>query len=109
MQYNGCSMKAVIISPKDVVHIASLAKIPVTPQEEQKFAEAFTSTLSMVDSLFSINISSAVGTHQVTGLVNVFREDEVDTGRMLTQEEALANAPRSYNGFFAVDQVIEQE
>ena len=44
----------------------------------------------------------------MTGLVNVFREDEVDVVHMLSQEEALANASRYYNGFFVVDQIIEQ-
>lgn len=102
-------MKPVTISPREVRHIASLTKIPIDSEGEQKFAKAFNATLAVVDKLFSIDISSAPETHQVTGLTSVLQEDEIDSESMLAQEEALANAPRSHNGFFVVDQVIEQE
>jgi len=102
-------MKSSAISASDVAHIATLAKIPVTTSEEKKFANGFNATLSVIDKLFSIDISSVAETHQVTGLVNVFRVDEVDVEHMLTQKTALANAPRQHNGFFVVDQVINQE
>ncbi|MEK7588066.1 MAG: Asp-tRNA(Asn)/Glu-tRNA(Gln) amidotransferase subunit GatC, partial [Patescibacteria group bacterium] len=108
LQYNGCIMKSAAISASDVARIATLAKIPVTTAEEKKLAIGFNATLSVVDKLFSIDTSTVAGTHQVTGLVNVFREDEVDVVHMLSQEEALANASRYYNGFFVVDQIIEQ-
>lgn len=109
LQYNGCNMKTTTLSAGDVARIAALAKIPVTAPEEQKFASGFNATLAVVDKVFAIDISSVVGTHQVTGLVNVFREDEIDAERMLIQEAALANASREHNGFFVVDQVIDQE
>lgn len=109
LQYNGCNMKTTTLSAGDVAHIATLAKISVTTSEEKKFANGFNTTLSVIDKLFSIDISSVPETHQVTGLVNVFRVDEVDTQRMLTQEGALANASRQHNGFFVVDQIIDRE
>jgi len=45
---------------------------------------------------------------QVTGLENATREDEVQEERMFTQEEALRNAPRTHNGYFVVDQILDK-
>ena len=48
-------------------------------------------------------------TSQVTGLVNVFREDIVDTTRMLSQEEVLLNAHAAHDGFILVPQILEKK
>jgi aspartyl/glutamyl-tRNA(Asn/Gln) amidotransferase C subunit len=93
----------------DVKHIAKLANIPITPEEEKKLASGFTTTMSVVDDLFKVNVTNIAPTHQVTGLENITREDVVDTERMFTQDQALLNADKSYNGFFMIDQVIDQE
>jgi len=102
-------MKGRQFTAKEVKHIAKLANIPVKDEEEKKLADGFTTTLKVVDELFKVNVKGVEPTHQVTGLENVLREDEVNPERTFTQEQALANAPRTNNGFFVVDQVIEQE
>ncbi len=96
----------ITFSSQDVKKIAALAKIPVTPQEEQKLADGFNATMDVVDELFKVDVAGIEPTSQVTGLVNVFREDEVDATRQFSQEQALANAKRTYNGFFVVPQII---
>lgn len=97
------------MNPSIVHHIAQLASIPVTADEEKKLADGFSTTLGVIDQLKKVNIKDVEPTHQVGGLVNVFREDIVDTERMFTQEQTLANAPQSHNGFFVVDQILDQE
>ncbi len=99
---------SLLITPAIVQHIATLANIPITPAEEQKLADGFTSTLKVVDELNTIDTSKTPQTHQVTGLVNVLREDSVDEARMFTQEQALANAPHVHNGYIVVDQILDQ-
>lgn len=96
-------------TPSDVKKIASLATIPVKPQEEEKLAKGFTETMNVVDELSSVDVKNVEPTHQVTGLENEFREDVVDEKRMFTQEEALANAKATHNGFFVVPQVIDTD
>jgi aspartyl-tRNA(Asn)/glutamyl-tRNA(Gln) amidotransferase subunit C len=91
----------------DVTAIAKLANIPVSESEKQKLAEGFTTTMKVVDELTQVNVTGVEPTHQVTGLENVFREDEIDVERQFSQDEALANAPRTHNGFFVVNRVIE--
>lgn len=98
-----------MFTPKDVKKIAALAKIPVTSAQEKDLARGFTTTMEVVDELFKVDVAGVVPTSQVTGSTNVFREDEVDTTRMFTQEQALPNAKQTYNGFFVVEQIIEQE
>jgi len=93
----------------DVDAIAKLAKIPVTLHEEKTLAEGFKKVLSVLDELKKVDVTRVEPTSQVTGLENVMREDDIDATRMFTQDQALANAPRKHNGFFVVDQVLEQE
>ena len=97
------------MNPSIVHHIAQLANIPVTADEEKKLADGFSTTLAVVDELKKVNTKSVEPTHQVSDLVNVFRDDVVDVDRMFSQEQALANAPQSHNGFFVVDQILDQE
>ncbi len=91
-----------------VSHIAALANIPVTEKESQTLADGFTKVLEVVDTLSTINVSGVDPVGQVTGLENVTREDEIHEERMFTQEEALRNAPRTHNGYFVVDQILDK-
>jgi aspartyl-tRNA(Asn)/glutamyl-tRNA(Gln) amidotransferase subunit C len=100
---------ATTFSPGDVAHIAHLAQIPITEKEKKKLTEGFNTTMKVVDTLLSVDVKGVVPTSRVTGFGDVYREDEIDTSRMFTQEEALANAPRKHNGFFEVDQVLEDD
>jgi aspartyl-tRNA(Asn)/glutamyl-tRNA(Gln) amidotransferase subunit C len=93
----------------DVKKTAKLARIPITAAEEKSLDEGFKTTLKVVDTLFSVDVKGVTPTSQVTGLENVFREDEIDGSRMFTQKEALANAPRKHNGYFVVDQILEND
>lgn len=96
-------------TPGDVDAIARLALIPVTEDEKEELARGFSTVLEVLDTLQKIDTTHVESTHQVTGLENVYREDVVDTSRMFTQEQALANAPRAQNGYFVVNQVIDQD
>lgn len=101
-------MKSMTFTASDVEGIAKLAKIPVLPEEKKKLAQGFTKVLSVLDQLKNADVQGVEPTHQMTGLENVTREDEIDVTRLFTQEHALANAPRTHNGYFVVDQVLEQ-
>ncbi len=100
-------MKGIAFSSSDVQKIAKLANIPVTDALADDLAAGFTKTMVVVDELTKVNVEGVEATNQVTGLENVLREDEIDTKRIFTQEQALANAKRTYNGYFVVDQILE--
>lgn len=96
------------ITTTQVSHIADLANIPVTQAEASELAAGFDQTLETIKDLQSVDVSGVEPTHQVTGLENVLREDIVDDSRTFTQEEALANAKQTHQGFFVVPRVIKK-
>ena len=100
---------ATTFTSQDVDKIAKLALIPVTDEEKKELAQGFTTVVRVLDVLKKVDVTNVEPTHQVTGLENVFRDDVVDEGRMFTQEQALANAPKVHDGYFMVDQVIDQD
>jgi aspartyl-tRNA(Asn)/glutamyl-tRNA(Gln) amidotransferase subunit C len=93
----------------DVSHIAKLANIPLTSDEKTKFIAQFADTLKTINVINELDTSHILPTSQVTGLLNVFRQDEVDSSRVLSQDQALSQASQTYKGFFAVPLVIDYE
>lgn len=89
-------------------HIAQLAHIPISDEEATDLADAFKETLHVVDKLQQLDVSQVEPTHQVTGLTNVTRPDQVNTKRMLSQKQALANAQKTHNGYFVVPRILEK-
>jgi len=92
-----------------VSHIAKLANIPITSDEEKSLAEAFETTLAVIEQLQTVNVEGVTPTFQVTGLENVMRDDVVDENRMFSQDQALANAKATHDGYFVVPQIISQD
>lgn len=92
----------------DIRKIAQLANLTLTEDEEKLFAKQFEDTLAVVDQLKEIDTTDVKLTSQVTNFENVTRPDRVDTARVLSQAEALANAKHTYKGFFVVKQVIDK-
>lgn len=101
-------MRGSLVTPSDIVKIAKLANIPVIESQTKELTKQVGVTIEYVSKLQELPTEGVVETSQVTGLENVVREDIVDTKRMLTQEEALLNAPHTHNGFFVVDAVLEE-
>ncbi len=95
------------VTPETVAHIGQLANLDISSAEQQAFAGAFTETLEEVQHIFDIQSDNVEPTHHVTGLVNVWREDVVDTDRLFTQSEALSQAKNTFQGMVVVDRVLE--
>lgn len=96
------------LTPDEILHVAKLAQLPLTTDEVQKYHGQLLGILQFISKLQQLNTHSVPPTSQVTGLTNVFREDEVDVTRMLSQTQALANAPAQHNGYFLVPAIFEQ-
>lgn len=93
----------------DVKQISKLANLPISSAEELKFSADFSDTLKTIDVINQLDTSGVLPTSQVTGLTNVTRDDVVDTSRLLSQEQAISQAPASYNGFVVVPSVFHEE
>ena len=88
-------------------HIVKLANLTVDKNQEEKLSNDLSSILDIVSQLQNVSIKDISPTPQVTGLTNVFREDEIDPTRTLTQDETLSNAKSKYKGFFVVPAIFE--
>lgn len=91
----------------DISHVAKLANLPLTDEEKKKFATQLEETITYVESLEKVDTKGVEPTSQVTGLENVTREDIVKPS--LTQEQALSNAKSTYNGFFKVKGILNND
>lgn len=89
----------------NIKHIAQLANLPLTEQEEKKFEKQLSETLTYVDQLNEVATEGIKPTDHVTGLENVFRDDV--ESESLSQSEATKNAKNVERGFFKVAAIFE--
>ena len=89
-----------------IVHVADLARIALTEEEIERFTGQLSVVLDAVERLGQIDTSTVAPTASVLPLHDVQREDESRPG--LTNEQALANAPRGGRDgeFFRVQEVL---
>lgn len=95
-------------SPAVVAHIALLANLEVTEQEQQAFALAFEETIQEVSKMNALDVSGVTATAHTTGLTNIWRDDVVDTHRVISQELVLGQADKTFGSYIVVDRVIEE-
>ncbi|MCC7373170.1 MAG: Asp-tRNA(Asn)/Glu-tRNA(Gln) amidotransferase subunit GatC [Verrucomicrobiales bacterium] len=89
----------------DIHYVADLARIALTPEEEQRLGEQLGNILGYVEQLRKVDVSGVEPMSHAFPLHNVTRPDERRPG--LTQEEALRNAPLRSNGLFIVPKIVE--
>lgn len=89
----------------NIPHVAKLANLPITSEEEKLLEKQLSETLTYVEMLQEIDTKQVEPTAQVTGLENVLREDVSNAS--LTQDQAISNAKKQHEGFFAVDAILE--
>jgi len=65
------------LSTQDVEHIAKLARLSLTPEEIQSYAEELSVIFGYVEMLNDVDTSGIAETCQVTGLHDVIREDVI--------------------------------
>jgi len=96
------------ITKKQVKHVAKLASLPLAESTLDTYQDNLSSVLEYVSHINELKTEGVDETNQVTGLTNIFREDEVDMSRVLSQKEALANAKNVHKNYFVVGALIEQ-
>ena len=89
----------------DIKYVAHLARLSLSPQEEQQLGQQLGSILDYIDKLKEVDVSGVEPTAHAFPLVNVIRPDE--TRPSLSNEEALRNAPAKANGLFIVPKIVE--
>ncbi len=95
------------LKKKEVLHLAKLAKLKLSQVEIRKFQKQLSEIISYVEKLSEVDTSNIQPTSQTTGLINVFREDELDISQTLTIEKTLSGTDKSRNNYFVVPYVFE--
>jgi aspartyl-tRNA(Asn)/glutamyl-tRNA(Gln) amidotransferase subunit C len=89
----------------DVQYVARLARLALTPAEEEKFGAQLSHVLGYIEKLKQLDVAGIEPTAHAVPLVNVTRPDVVQP--CLSNEEALSNAPAKGNGLFLVPKIFE--
>jgi len=89
----------------DVKYVAHLARLKLSPEEEQKLGVQLENILGYIAKLKEVDVSNVEPTAHAFPMVNVMRADEVRPS--LPHDEALRNAPAKANGLFVVPKIVE--
>jgi len=92
------------ISRDEVAHLARLARLALSDDELDGFATQLGPIIEHVSRIQAVDVTGVEATDNPLTSVNVTRPDVVEPG--LTQEEALAQAPKSVEGRFAVPRIL---
>ena len=92
------------ISRDEVAHLARLARLALTEDELDSFAGQLDAILSHVSQIQAVDVTDVEPTGNPLKDVNVTRPDTVEP--CLTQDEALAEAPKAVEGRFAVPRIL---
>lgn len=93
------------ISIEQVRHVAQLARLKLSAQEEERLQTELSDILAYVDQLNELDTSAVEPTAQVGETGTPAREDEVTNSP--APEEMLSNAPARQGTFFKVPKIIE--
>ncbi|MEV5030410.1 Asp-tRNA(Asn)/Glu-tRNA(Gln) amidotransferase subunit GatC [Paenibacillus sp. LPE1-1-1.1] len=93
------------ITPKDVEHVARLARLELSDSEKDKFTEQLNAILKYAEKLNGLDTENVEPTSHVLPITNVMRADE--NRPSLPIEKVLLNAPDDEDGQFKVPAVLE--
>jgi aspartyl-tRNA(Asn)/glutamyl-tRNA(Gln) amidotransferase subunit C len=94
------------IKKEDVLKLATLARIELTPAETESFATDMSSILDYVSEINKITGSGAL-VKEVGALYNVMREDTIPHAEGLYTEDLLKAAPFRDGQYLEVKKILE--
>jgi len=89
----------------DIEKVATLARLELTDEEKQTYAQQLGQVLEHMDKLNALDLKDVEPTAHSFPLTNVLDEDEAEPG--FTPEEALRNAPKRRDNQVVVPKVVE--
>lgn len=94
------------LSTTEVLHIAHLANLALSPAEVTQLTGDLTSILAYVDELADVDTSNVPATTHLAVLAMPLRPDEPVAS--LSEEQATGGAARVVGGAFAVPRFVEE-
>jgi aspartyl-tRNA(Asn)/glutamyl-tRNA(Gln) amidotransferase subunit C len=93
------------LSLAEVRHVAALARLALTAEEEEQFRHQLSAILEAMEQLQALDTTSVEPTSHAIAEEGALREDVVVPS--LPPSKALANAPATVGTSFAVPKIIE--
>lgn len=94
-----------VITKDDVLHLAQLSSLQLADDEIDALKDDLENIVGYIEQLSELDTKGIHPTYQVTGLTNVWREDEVDDGG-IGREALLALAPEHTDNQVKVPKVL---
>jgi aspartyl-tRNA(Asn)/glutamyl-tRNA(Gln) amidotransferase subunit C len=92
------------ITKNDILKVAALARLDLTPEELDRFSKDLAQILTYVEQIQKVDTEGIVPQSQFIKAENVFRSDSIRPS--LPRSEALANAPDRDEEYFRVPRVL---
>lgn len=92
------------LSKSEVEHIAKLARLNLTDSDAELYSKQLSDILDYVEKLQSIDTSGVEETSQVTGLINIMRDDSIKESGI--SDELVSCAPEHGNGYVKVPKIL---
>lgn len=93
------------LSKEEVKHVAHLARLAITEEEAEKFAEQLGKITDFAEQLNELDTTGVEPTSHVFPIVNVLREDEPKQG--LPVEKVMLNVKEHENGQIKVPSIMD--
>jgi aspartyl-tRNA(Asn)/glutamyl-tRNA(Gln) amidotransferase subunit C len=93
------------LSKEEVKHVAHLARLAITEEEAEKFAEQLGKITDFAEQLNELDTTGVEPTSHVFPIVNVLREDEPKQG--LPVEKVMLNVKEQENGQIKVPSIMD--
>ena len=96
--------KVTMISSEEFQKIAKLARLKISPEEEEAYRKEFSKMIDYMDELKELDLSEVEPMTKVDDNPGFLRKDEVQES--LDSEKAFKNAPSVGEGHFTIPKVI---
>jgi len=93
-----------MLTKEEVIKLAQLARIALTDAEVEKFQKDLSTVLDYVDELKKVDVSGVDEVFEVTGLVNVQRDDKAVVAD--NHQQIFLQAPEMKDGFYKVKAIL---
>lgn len=93
------------VAQLNIDHVATLARLALTPEEKATFAHQLGDVLHHIEQLAKVDVSGVEPTAHAFAVNNVWADDVAQPG--LAVESALKNAPAQRDHMIVVPKVVE--
>ena len=90
-----------------ITNLSHLANLHLSEDQKNILEESIPSVVTHLEEIKQLDVSEVKETNGASEEENIFAEDTTEPS--LTQKEALQNAKDTYNGFFVVPYVFEED